>query len=56
MHALKWGTSLGIGVITLTGCAVIPDGPSVGVMPVPGKPFEVFIADDQYCRGYAAQS
>lgn len=56
MYALKWGTSLGIGVIALTGCAVIPDGPSVGVMPAPGKPFEVFIADDQYCRGYAAQS
>ena len=56
MYALKWGTSLGIGVIALTGCAVIPDSPSVAVMPAPGKPFEVFIADDQFCRSFASQS
>jgi hypothetical protein len=41
--------------IALLGCAQIPTGPSVAVMPAPGKPFEVFIADDQLCRGYASQ-
>jgi YMGG-like Gly-zipper len=31
-------------------------GPSVAVMPAPGKPFEVFQQDDAACRGYAQQS
>jgi hypothetical protein len=25
-------------------------------MPAPGKPFEVFVAEDQFCRGHAAQA
>jgi uncharacterized protein YcfJ len=40
----------------LSACAQIPTGPSVAVMPPPGKPFEVFQADDQACRSYASQS
>jgi len=31
-------------------------GPRVTVMPAPGKPFEVFAMEDQYCRRYAEQS
>ncbi|HXY21235.1 MAG TPA: hypothetical protein VEI29_01025, partial [Burkholderiaceae bacterium] len=54
MHPLKW--ALGLGTFALAGCAVMPEGPSVRVMPAPGKPFEVFVADDQYCRSYAAQN
>jgi hypothetical protein len=42
--------------VTLGACAQIPTGPSVAVMPPPGKPFEVFAADDQACRSYASQS
>jgi hypothetical protein len=42
--------------IALGACAQIPTGPSVAVMPPPGKPFEVFTADDQACRSYASQS
>jgi len=34
----------------------MPSGPGVSVMPPPGKPFEVFVADDQYCRSYASQA
>jgi len=56
MHPLKWATALGIGAVALTGCATAPEGPTVRVMPAPGKPFEVFVADDQYCRSYASQS
>lgn len=37
------------------GCATIPKGPSVMVLPPPGKPFEVFQADDAICRQWAAQ-
>ena len=39
----------------LIGCATIPPGPSVTVMPSPGKPFEVFQSDDAACRGWAQQ-
>jgi uncharacterized membrane protein len=39
----------------LGGCATIPTGPSVMVMPGPGKPFEVFQSDDLACRNWAAQ-
>src|SRR4029453_15941731 len=49
---IKWGiVLLGIGV--LSACAVIPTGPNVMVLPAPGKPFEVFQADDAACRQYA---
>jgi hypothetical protein len=41
---------------TLAACAQIPNGPSVAVMPPPGKPFDLFVADDQLCRNYATQS
>jgi uncharacterized protein YcfJ len=41
----------------LAGCAVnAPPGPRVAVMPPPGKPFEQFAAEEQYCRDYAHQS
>jgi len=56
MQALKLGAALGAGAIALTACVTAPSGPTVRVMPAPGKPFEVFMADDQLCRGYAAQS
>ncbi len=31
----------------------MPTGPTVTVMPSPGKPFEVFMADDGVCRDWA---
>jgi uncharacterized protein YcfJ len=46
-------TSLGI----LAGCAAtMPNGPSIAVMPAPGKPFDVFVAEDRECRQFAQQS
>jgi hypothetical protein len=42
-------------LIVLGGCATIPSGPSVMVLPPPEKPFEVFQADDIICRQWAAQ-
>ena len=39
----------------LMGCATMPTGPSVAVMPGPGKPFEVFQTDDAVCRQWAQQ-
>jgi len=40
----------------LAGCATYPKGPSVAVMPAPGKPFDLFVAEDQQCRQFAQQS
>ncbi len=39
----------------LCGCATVPAGPSISVLPAPGKPFEVFQADDAACRQWAQQ-
>lgn len=41
--------------VLVFGCATIPPGPSVMVMPPPGKPFEAFQSDDAVCRGWAQQ-
>jgi uncharacterized protein YcfJ len=48
----------GLGAVAslVTACAQIPTGPSVAVMPSQGKPFEVFVQEDQTCRAWAAQS
>jgi len=42
-------------VVVVSGCATIPAGPSVLVMPGAGKPFEQFQADDYVCRRWAEQ-
>lgn len=42
-------------LFALVGCATMPTGPSVQVMPGPGKSFEQFQADNAACRQWAAQ-
>lgn len=42
--------------VLLVGCAPMPMGPTIAVMPTANKPFEVFVQDDQLCRGWAAHS
>jgi hypothetical protein len=39
-----------------TGCATVPVGPSIAIMPGIGKSFEQFVAEDRACRAYADQS
>jgi hypothetical protein len=39
----------------LTGCATVPQGPSVMVLPGSGKNFEQFQVDDAACRQWASQ-
>jgi len=44
-------------VCVLAGCVTPPPkGPSVAVMPAPGKPFEIFEAEENQCRQYADKS
>ena len=42
-------------VLVVSGCATMPSGPSVLVLPGPEKPFEQFQADDYVCRQWAGQ-
>jgi hypothetical protein len=42
-------------VLMLGGCATIPTGPSVMVLPAPGKSFEQFQTDDAVCRQWAEE-
>jgi len=44
-----------LALLVLGGCATLPKGPSVMVLPPPGKPFEQFQAEDAICRQWAAQ-
>jgi len=54
---MRWGRGLLLllGVAALSGCATVPTGPSVMVLPPPGGLFEAFQADDSVCRQWAAQ-
>lgn len=47
---------LGSAALFLASCAEMPTGPSIAVMPGPNKPFDVFMQEDQLCRGWAAHS
>ncbi len=51
----KRGLLLLSGLAVIGGCATVPIGPSVMVMPGPGKPFEVFQLEDNACRQWAGQ-
>ena len=44
-----------IVALVVSGCASVPTGPSVMVMPGTGKSFETFQVDDAVCRQWAAQ-
>ena len=40
----------------LAGCATVPDGPSVAVMPAPGKSLDQFGQDNVVCKQFAERS
>lgn len=38
-------------LVSLTaGCATMPIGPGVRAFPTPGKPYDLFLSEDSYCR------
>jgi hypothetical protein len=41
------------GLVLFGGCAMMPTGPSMLVLPGTGKPYEQFRSDDFYCRQMA---
>ncbi|OPY68550.1 MAG: hypothetical protein A4E57_01730 [Syntrophorhabdaceae bacterium PtaU1.Bin034] len=44
-----------LAALVLGACASTPTGPSVRVLPGPGKTFEAFQTDDMVCRQWAQQ-
>ena len=46
--------AFGLALLTLNACATIPNGPSVMVLPNPGKSFAVFQSEDLSCRNWAS--
>ncbi len=53
---MRWNHKLMGSTLLLAGCASMPSGPRVAVMPAPGKPFELFVQEDRICRQYSEQS
>jgi hypothetical protein len=53
--SIKWRKRLLalLVLLVLSGCATQPSGPSVLVLPNPGKPFEQFQRNDMACRQWA---
>ena len=45
-----------IGMVILSGCATVPTGPSVMVLPGTGKSFAEFQNDQYQCQRYAESS
>ena len=44
-----------LALVVFSGCATMPTGPSVLVLPAPSKPMEQFQAEDMTCRQWAEQ-
>ena len=45
----------GMVLLAVGGCVSMPSGPSVMVLPAPGKSFEQFQVDDGICRQWAGR-
>jgi hypothetical protein len=44
-----------LAIVILSGCVTIPSGPSVLVLPAPGKTIEQFHVEDVSCRQWAGE-
>jgi uncharacterized protein YcfJ len=51
----RGGMAVVLAGALLSGCATVPHGPSVMVLPGSSKSFEQFQADDAVCRQWASQ-
>ncbi|SRR5579885_678583 len=54
MRYLHAKLAAGAALLVLGGCATEPYGPTIPVMPGPGKSMEQFQADDASCQQYAS--
>ncbi|HEX2941281.1 MAG TPA: hypothetical protein VHO91_09555, partial [Rhodopila sp.] len=54
MRLLKLSAAGLAPFLLLSACASEPMGPTIGVMPAPGKPFDVFQQDQAVCQNFAS--
>jgi hypothetical protein len=54
MRFIKLSAAALVPLLLLSACAQEPMGPTVGVMPAPGKPFDVFQGDQAICKDFAS--
>jgi hypothetical protein len=54
MRSLKRPAAVLVPLLLLSACASEPMGPTVAVMPAPGKPFDAFQGDQALCKQYAS--
>jgi hypothetical protein len=54
MRSLKRPAALLLPLLLLDACASEPMGPTIPVMPAPGKPFDVFQSDQALCKQFAS--
>jgi hypothetical protein len=54
MRSMRLSAAVLAPVLLLSACASEPMGPTVGVMPAPGKPFDVFQGDQAICKQFAS--
>jgi uncharacterized protein YcfJ len=55
MKLFRVAAGVTAAAVLFTGCATVPTGPSVMVLPSQSKPFDQFQADDASCRQFAHQ-
>src|SRR5271166_5273902 len=55
MRCLKFPVAILTPLLLLNACTSPPMGPTVAVMPAPGKPFDVFQGDQAVCKDFASQ-
>jgi len=55
MKTYKRNILISLALLIVSGCATVPNGPSVMVLPPPGKPFDLFQAEDSMCKQWAQQ-
>ena len=54
MRSLKGSAAILAPLMLLNACATEPMGPTIPVMPAPGKPFEAFESDQAVCKQFAS--
>ena len=54
MRLIKLPATMLVPVLLLSACASEPLGPTIPVMPAPGKPFQAFQEDQVLCKQNAA--
>ena len=56
MRTKAFATATILVAAVLGGCETMPSGPTVAILPTPGKPLDLFQQEDMACRDYATRA